>query len=407
MIGRLLAPYKAIAHSRALLLTFICLVISGVSISGYMVTLPIYASQVIGARPAEVGAYFATISLTAIPITLVVGKYSDRLASRRFLLTVVSIWVGLGFAVISLTGTFLQLLCVGLAFVSFQHIVNGQMLALAREICVLSGKEATSLLANLRSGYSLGYVLGPVVLGAAIAVVDIHAVFIGFGVLYTVPIVVSMALIGGGRRATTAATAHRSAPRLDRPLRLYLLGGGLALVLSMPIIKTAYLGLFVVDELNRPMNQMVLVFSVSPALELILMPLCALAAAQWGSRTVVLWGCVAAVASLAGTWLAEELWQIVAIQALDALVLASVVAVGVGLVQEMASNALGYATSVFQVSRISGHLIGSSAAGLVAGAVGLRCSFGVAAIWVASGAILVWASTRSPVAARQDATVKA
>ncbi|MEV0647523.1 MFS transporter [Phytomonospora sp. NPDC050363] len=400
MLSVVIQTYRDVLAQRHTRATFVCLIISGAAISGYVYALPVHLDATTTSGPRGIGLYFAAASLTAIPVTLVLGRYSDRVRSRGRLAAAGACWVAIGMIALNLVEGYVAVVVVGVVFISLIDFTNGQLLAVGRELVSLPDHQASGVLTSLRSGYSLGYTIGPVLLGGIVLLLDTGAAFAIFGGVYAAAIGIAMlrtpAGRGPAREASHPETASR--PRVTR-VRLYVTGAGLALLLTAPILKTAYLGVFVIDELDMSFTSVAAIFGVTPIMELVFLPLCGTAAVRWGPRRVVLSGGAVCVVSLLGVAVSTRLWHLIIFQIADAFVLAAAVGVAVSLVQDMSPGAIGFGTSVFQTARISGHLIGSTAGGIIGSALNLRWSFAIASLWVLAGTLIVAGATRKPTAA--------
>ncbi|MDQ2587928.1 MFS transporter [Saccharothrix yanglingensis] len=91
---------------------------------------------------------------------------------------------------------------------------------------------------------------------------------------------------------------------------------------------------FATTEAGLPLTQILPVLGVAPLVEVVLIPICGVAAARWGSDRVVLGGCVASGAGMTLLAHVNQVWQLALLQVLGAFAVACLVSVGMAAVQE-------------------------------------------------------------------------
>lgn len=150
---------------RALLLIKL---LSGIAVSSYVPLISLFLVQTLGVDYAAVGLF--TLTFLAAPIVgILVGRLSDRLPSRVPLILVIGVWAAVGRVVMSMAPDFGIALLVGVVFGAFSGVVNAQAFALLRDVVDRDGEEREATIASVvRTGYSLGWAIGPL-LGAATA----------------------------------------------------------------------------------------------------------------------------------------------------------------------------------------------------------------------------------------------
>ncbi|HEY1176350.1 MAG TPA: MFS transporter, partial [Phytomonospora sp.] len=380
---QLVEHFQVIRRQGDLRILFLGLLLAGSGVSALMALIPVFAVRELRADTADVGVYGTVVMLVSIPVGLIAGRLTDRLADRRLFAVPATLWVTAGFAAVQLVGDFTGLLVVGIAFFTFVDTTNAQLLAYGREaVAGLPGSAQPAIVSTLRTAYSFGYIVGPVVVAGLLALVDTRMGITAFGVLYLLSAVAYVRR----RRAASASvpgtpSADTSAPAAPAPRtsHLYWVAAALALVTTAPVVRGSFLLLRATEDLAIPLEHMIAVLAVAPIAELVLMPLCGVAAGRWGTGRLVAVGAAVAVAEMLLLAVADRLWQLALLQLAGAFVIASVVSVGMTLVQDLAGPRIGYGTSVFLATRAAGGVLGASVGGLIGAKAGLGATFLAAA----------------------------
>ncbi|MFT7835889.1 MFS transporter [Saccharothrix sp. BKS2] len=152
-----------------------------------------------------------------------------------------------------------------------------------------------------------------------------------------------------------------------------------------------------------PLARVLLVLGVAPPAEVVLIPVCGVAATRWGPDRVVLGGCVAAGVEVVLPAHVDRVWQLALLQVLGAVAVACLANVGMAAVRERFPRRDAFGTGVFVAARSVAGLLGNGAGGLLGSAFGLRWVFLAAAVcsFLAAGlCALVVARPRRPVHGR-------
>lgn len=371
--------------------------VSGTSISSYMVLVPVFATQTLAVTTTELGLYFALAAIVAVPAGLTAGSLCDDPVLRRRVIVFAVSWVSLGLLGVAAAQGFGWLLLAGVMFLSVMDIANGQTLALGRElIATRPSGDQTAMLGSLRAAYSLGYVVGPLVTSGLLLVTGVRVSILVFGLFYLLSMSAAVKLRSsaeGAPRHTGTGTCRVVACARRGPAGV--IGLGFTLLLVVPTVRAAYLSILAIEELGAELEEVAPLLAIAPLAEVVLMPLFGAAAGVTGTRPVVLTGCALAVAEMALLACVTALWQVALLQLVGAAVLASVIGVGLPLVQDMTGR-FGFGASVFFAARSLGTVVGGMGGGLIAGSWGLRATFGTAAAVACAGTFLVTFATRAP-----------
>lgn len=375
---------------------FILLLFSAIASSVVVPVLAIFATEILGASKLDVTTYFAFNALAGVFVVLLIGKLSDSLSSRRTLIFGGFIWLGVGYALLASSNVFLQMRLIGILFFSVLEIGNSQLFALAKDVTDESAdnQAVASTTSVLRMAYSLGWVAGPAVGGFLLLYLDAREIFMISTFLYFLCSIASLLFLPRIRAANSSQnTAYRNIRKLFHREQTPLLIFSIAIVflLSGDVLRVAFLPIFLEENLQAQPNVLGAAFSISPLLQVVLMPVVGLLADRFGSGKMVLSGAVAGMTYYLCLAYSTAIWHVYLLQGLYAFVVASVVGVGIGHAQILGHGEAGLATSSYFSAKLVAVVLGSLLSGFVAERYGVRSSFIVPAVLCAIG---FWFVTR-------------
>jgi SET family sugar efflux transporter-like MFS transporter len=270
-------------------------------------------------------------------------------------------WVALGWLVFAFAPYAWLCLSVGLVFVSAGAITMGQAFAALHDVMVRDAERRPEFVnATIRSAFSLGFVLGPLLGSALAALVSFRAAFVVAGCLNLLCLVPLAGLAipvctGAVRRAVREGDAPSSG-------LLYGFVGLCTLVLMGTALRITYLPIEVTKHLGGSVGQYGTVMAVSPLAELITVPAAGLLAARVGIGPLFRLGLAVATVEYLILSLSTALWQIYVTQVMDALVVAAVLGLGLTYAQQLSPGRAGLASSTFGAAfgfaTLVGNLIG-------------------------------------------------
>jgi SET family sugar efflux transporter-like MFS transporter len=308
-----------------------------------------------------VGVYFMGEALLGLLLGLVVGRWSDRWHSRLPAMRLAATWVAIGWLVFALSPYVWLSLSVGVVFVSAGAITMGQAFAALHDVMVRDAERRPEFVnATIRTAFSLGFVLGPL-LGSQLAVlVGFHAAFVVAGclnLLCLVPLAGLHVPVSTGRERAPARQGHARNTGL-----LYVFVGVCTLVLMGTALRITYLPIDVTQHLGGSIRQYGTVMAISPLAELVTMPAAGLLALRFPIGRLFSLGLAVATIEYLILSFNTALWQVYVTQAMDALVVAAVIGLGLTYAQQLSPGRAGLASSTFGsafgMATLVGNLIG-------------------------------------------------
>ncbi len=310
-----------------------------------LVTLFLIRDLHIGASVA--GLFFLT-ALAGPVVSVATGRLSDFLPSRAPLIRGSALWLAAGWALMAVAREPWLAYAVGLVFFCVIGTLSAQVFAALRDVLAREGerREAT-VTSTIRTAYSLGWIIGPVVGAWLAGALDVRAAFVATAALYLASLLPLWRIDAPTRgHDTGGATADRRPfARANLPLVLFALV--CVLVLSGDAIKLAYLPVYLVGGLKQNVAVFGSLLSVSAIVELVVMPLTGVLADRFGLARVITGGVVIGALDygiLAGS---TALWQLYVVQVLHVAVIAALLGLGVTYAQRLSRDRAGLASSVF------------------------------------------------------------
>ena len=357
------------------------LVLSGISVSSYVPLMSLYLVQTLRVSEGMVGL-FALTSLASPVVGIFVGRYSDRLPSRLRLLVVVSVWLAIGRFAMGLAPTFTVAVVVGIVFGAFGGISAAQVFALLRELLEREAEPRQATITSaVRTGYSLGWAVGPVIGSLLAAGLGYRTALAMSGVFVVLPLVPLRSLRqgrpgqygnGGIDRPNAEAAAHpttqvNALTRTSWGARsLWLFAVVCLLALTGESLRITYLPILAVDRLGVSLWLFGLVVSVAPVAELVAMPTAGALADRFGAKRVILSGLLVGAGGFAAFATSSSVVGLLLGQFCNACFIAVILGLGVTYAQRLHPDGAGFAASVFFAAQsltiATGGLLGAALA---------------------------------------------
>jgi len=328
--------------------------------------IALYLVRDVGVNLSTAGLFFTGMALPGLVLGVLLGRRSDRWRSRLPFIRGATVWVGVGWLVLALSPLAWLTLSVGAVFLSLGGALMGQLYATLHDVMARDGETQPQLInTTIRTGWSFGFVFGPLAGGVMATVIGFRAAFIAAGCLYLLCLLLLRGLNVAVAGAAPVATG--AAPQTNGPHNIPLLAftAICALALSGQTIRNTYLPIHVTTHLGGSVATFGAIMAMSPVVELVVMPLAGVLAERFGLGRLI--ACGLAIAAIEYTFVASStaLWQLYATQAMDACVVAVVLGLGMTYAQRLSPERPGAASSLFfsafNVSGIVGGLIGSAA----------------------------------------------
>jgi len=317
---------------------------------------------------STVALFFVGESLLGLTLGLLVGRLSDRWRSRLPAMRLASIWVAIGWLVFVVSPSLWLTLSVGAVFLSAMSITMGQGFAALHDVMVRDGEPRQELVnATVRTGFSLGFVVGPLLGSQLAALVSFRAAFLVAACLNLLCLVPLYGLSVPVSSATPGEPSEKGQAQSNT--LLYVFVGLCTLVLTGTALKITYLPIDVTKHLGGSIRIYGTILAVSPIAELITMPAAGLLALRFRIGRLFSLALVVTVFEYLILSFSTALWQVYLAQAMDALVVGVVFGLGLTYAQQLSPGRAGLASSAFGsafgTANLVGNLIGSAGVALL------------------------------------------
>jgi SET family sugar efflux transporter-like MFS transporter len=345
---------------RAILLL---MVLMALGFSSAVPLISLYLVRDLGAGLSTAGLFFAVQALPGLLLGVLIGRWSDRWRSRALFLRGAVLWVGMGWLILAVTASAWLALLTGAVFLCFGGVLLGQGFATLQDVMTRKGETQQGLVNTIvRTGWSFGWVFGPLAGSALASLAGIRAAFIAASCMYLLCLI---------PLRTFRTRLLPAVPRTDAPARrpyanlpLIVFTALCAIVVSGQAIKNGYLAIDVTEHLRGSMGSYGTILAVSPVVELVVMPLSGVLAQRVGLGRVIAVGLAMVVVEYVLLTASTMLWQLYIVQAMDACVVAVVMGLGVTYAQRLSPRHPGAANGIFfsgfNVAAILGGLVGSA-----------------------------------------------
>ena len=343
---------------RAFLLIMVLL---SLAVSSTLPLITLYLVDQLHVTLSQAALFFVGEALLGLIIGLVVGRWSDRWRSRLPAIRVAAVWVAAGWLVFAFSPYPWLTLSAGGLFLSAGAITMGQAFAALHDAMVREGETQPALInATVRTAFSFGFVVGPLVGSELAALVSFRVAFLTaafLSLLCLVPL--------HGLHVPVSTTEPNESKVIEGPqsnILLYVFVGLCTLVLTGSTLKITYLPIDVTKHLGGSIGLYGTVMAVSPIAELFTVPAAALLAVRFRIGKLFTIGLVVATIEYLILAFNTALWQVYLAQAMDALVVGVVFGLGLTYAQQLSPSRAGLASSTFGaafgMATLAGNLVG-------------------------------------------------
>jgi len=352
-------------------------------------TLPfisLWATRDIGMSREALGTFMTVGALSAIAVSTLIARWSDRGASRRTLLLFGSFagsLANLGFAYVRDP---LLLLLIGSSALAVASINFAQYFAHVREHLehtARAGSAVPLLMGILRACYALAWTVGPLLAARLVSRFGYPAIFLAAAALFIVFAAGVMGFVSRAARVTETERSQALTWGLGQP-RVLVHAFAFALMYAAFTIQGLNLPLFLTEKLGATEHGVGNAFAVSPIFEILFMVGFGHLAALGHQRRVIVAGASAAVGYFAVLPFITAVWHVYPLQVLNAAAHAVTTSVAIPFFQDLMPRQPGAATTLYSNGLKAGSLLGFGAFGLLASYLGNARLF-----WVCAGFALI------------------
>lgn len=370
MLGRIKDLFK-IKHFG---LFIVLMLLTGTSVSITMPYLSLYGTSVIGMSTGAFGVFMAISSLTGVITNTMIANYSDSGMDRKWLILAAMLSSACGYTSYVIFDSFLGLLLSVSFFNGIGAAAMPQMFAYAHESATESqSDDKTFAKSTLRSLFSLGFLIGPLIGTLLLAAFGYNGLFLGTTGIFI--LLSSLVYIFLPRRKFTSRPKLKSQKvRLFSPetKRLSLPFIAFILLFSVIAVNSINSPLLMIHELNGTHADVGLMVGLCAGLEIPIMLLFGALNKKISNHTILMMSCVLGILYFSVLGLATAPWQLIASQIFLAIFVAIVLGNGLSYFSDFLPYAPGIAATVYANASTIGRLGGSLMGGFGADLAGFR-----------------------------------
>lgn len=339
--------------------------LTGIAGALQTLTLSIFLTDEVHARPAMVGFFFTGSAVIGILVSQFLAGRSDKRGDRKSLIVFCCLLGVLACTLFAWNRNYFVLLFVGVFLSSFGSTANPQMFALAREHADKTGREAVMFSSFLRAQVSLAWVIGPPLAYALAMGFSFTVMYLSAAVAFIVCGVMVWLFLPSMRKELPLATGTIEAPRRNRrdTLLLFVIctlmwGSNSLYIINMP--------LFIINELHLPEKLAGVMMGTAAGLEIPTMLIAGYFAKRLGKRFLMRVAAVGGVCFYAGMLMAHSPVILLGLQLLNAIFIGILGGIGMLYFQDLMPGQAGSATTLYTNTSRVGWIIAGSVAGIVA-----------------------------------------
>jgi SET family sugar efflux transporter-like MFS transporter len=363
--------------------------------------LTLFLTDAVHAVSWQVTAFLVAAPLSAVSISTLVGRLSDRFPIRRQLIIAAGLAGASGTLATSVVRNYWALLALTVTATAAAGSLVPQMFAYVRTTLTGSGRAAMTT-SSLRTLFSLSWVAGPFVATILIGLGGFRLSYSVSSFMYALAALIAWRLLPPAPPSVPVAPEPAYVPE-DPPMPaaapdasrrvIFLTVAAFALMQCASGLGVQAMSLFVTTDLGGGIGSAGVILGVCAGLEIPLMLGFGFLTTRVPLRRLVLAGPLFSVAYTLSVAASTHVWQVVAAQLFAACTVAVIQGLGVSYVQEMLPRHPGRASTLFTNAFPAGQMMAGPILG-VAQHVGYRAAY-LTAAGLALTAFAVLKSARS------------
>ncbi|WP_152401636.1 sugar efflux transporter [Paenibacillus cellulositrophicus] len=367
----------------------ICVLLVGIGISITLPYLALYCTENLGMSAGAFGVFTAVSSLSGVVANSFIGKHSDRMRDRKFIIIIATSSSALGYISYLLFDNFLILLIIVSFFSGLGAAAMPQIYAYAQESAnERNSEDKTFAMSLLRTLVSLGFLIGPLVGTIILGAVGYKGLFLGTSVIFlTIASLVFLFLpkkITVQKKRSGPGTASPNSKQIWYPVIAFIC------LFAVNAVNGIVTPLFIVAELQGTHTDVGLVVSICAGLEIPIMFVLGALSQKISNHFLMISACFIAVLYNLILSVSTASWQLIAAQLLQAAFVAIVMGNGLSYFTELLPNSPGMSTTIYYNGSIIGRLLGNLGGGIIAQFAGFRDVYWVCLAIVMISFFILW-----------------
>ncbi|BCD98455.1 sugar efflux transporter [Marinagarivorans cellulosilyticus] len=332
-------------------------------------TLSVYLVERFESSPFYLGVFFVALAASAIVVSQVVGLMSDKGINRLMLIFLGMVAGAIACVCFALSPSYWLALTAGVVIFSFSAITLPQIMAHGREYAdgEFPPEQVPLFNAILRASFALSWIGGPPLGFHLQYVLGSSKHYLLLAIAYVVVGIVAWSFLPKAKANPAPRDPNEKA---HIPLNLKL--GFVAFSILFGVNHSYMIALpqMLVEHLSIKPHYAGYILGAAAALEIPVMLLGGWLATRTPLLPLLRIGAASAMLLYVGVWFSNSLWQLIAMQALNALFIGFIAGLGTTWFQDQMPKFAGTASSLFVNTINLGNIFGSLIVGVIAAWVG-------------------------------------
>jgi SET family sugar efflux transporter-like MFS transporter len=339
--------------------------------------LSLFGTNEVGMSSTKLGYFMTITSLSGIIISTILGKLSDSVISRKWIIIISSFSAFIGYLLFAYIRDYYSLILISVILLGISSSAYPQLFAYARENIEKTNSDVAPLFINtLRMFFSATWVIGPVVGGIILIQFGFQGLYILISLIFLAIAVIAIFYLKNDMNRTSEIS-NENKQKSSNVLTTHIMANFCAFTLleSAGMISLINMPLFVVKTLNGTTSDVGILFGFAALLEIPFMIWFGILAIRYNKSKIIMIGIVVNIVYFILIMFVIEPWHIIPIQILSAISVAILMGIGISYFQDLIPKELGMATTLFSNASRIGSLMGGIISGFAAEFFGYRLVF--------------------------------
>lgn len=368
----MLKVIKNLGSVKELRLFILCMALLGIGLSLSSPYIALYCTSELRINTTLYGVMMAINSLSGVAVNSLIARRSDGGMNRKWIIVIGSSFYALLYVSYLTIHNYSFLLVFGALFAGVGATIMPQIFAYSREaIRINPSIDGTFATSTVRSMFSLGFLIGPLIGTLVLAQAGYTGVLASSSVLFVViGLIVLLFLkhrsIETGQNANAGETVITDKAVIRRGFLAFVL------LLVAAFIYNLITPLFIVHSLHAKAYNVGLVQSICAGLEIPIMLWLGALSKRFSNRVLILYGTIVGIVYFIFLGFTSSIVLVMVAQVLQATFVAVVFGNGLSYFQDLLPNSPGRAATLYSNASSIGTLLGNLIGGALSQLVGYR-----------------------------------
>lgn len=339
--------------------------------------------------PAFIGIFTVSVAISGIGFNYVLGNLLDKgIDAKKLFLVSATALCASAFAFATITNIWVVLV-VGVILFSLGNASIPLLLGMIRLHADQSGLNSAKLNAQMRSGVSMVWIVGPPIAFTLVGAIGFPSTYYTAALLILVVIALTFWFLPSFyKKNVRKSTDDKEQPI---PLTFWMLGLMIVMVNTSNSLYMTSMPLFVTQELMHPNVIAGLLMGLTAAIEIPIMLMAPRLGIRFGQLRVTLVAIAMSVVFYGAIGFTSNIVGLVALQVLNGLYFGMFVGLGITIIQDALTERVGFASAFYTNGMRIGSMVGSASAGILAQFIGFHLAvYGAMVSSVLAFLCLLW-----------------